>query len=79
MSTPWMTAVAPKAFLTSRIATEAIHSSRAARAALRVFFFVFSTVRRSGTSVQTKSSRFRPSKSKPDVRSGPTAVGRWRP
>src|SRR5512143_351996 len=45
ISTPWMTAVAPKAFRTSRIATEAIHSSQAAAAALRIIFSVFSTAR----------------------------------
>jgi hypothetical protein len=44
MSTPWMTAVAPNALRTSRIATEAIHSSQAARAASHIFFFIFSTL-----------------------------------
>src|SRR5262249_9236117 len=38
-STPWITAVAPKAFRTSRIATEAIHSSRG-RARPVVFFIL---------------------------------------
>src|SRR5689334_19490810 len=39
MSTPWMTLVAPKAFFTSRIATDAIHSSRGHIAA---YAYVFS-------------------------------------
>jgi hypothetical protein len=44
MSTPWMTLVAPKAFRTSRIATEAIHSSRGRRGSpmyFSLFFFFF--------------------------------------
>jgi hypothetical protein len=43
MSTPWMTAVAPKAFRTSRIATEAIHSSLAT-AVSRLFLFGFGII-----------------------------------
>src|SRR5262245_35335050 len=37
-STPWITAVAPKAFRTSRIATEAIHSSRGCPGSLSCYF-----------------------------------------
>ena len=40
MSTPWITAVAPKAFRTSRIATEAIHSSQATEAVFCLLSFV---------------------------------------
>src|SRR5439155_25132181 len=42
MSTPWMTLAAPKAFRTSRIATEAINSSRVTYARFLVFFLFFS-------------------------------------
>ena len=70
MSTPWMTSVAPKALRTSRIATEAIHSSQGAAAALRAYFSLaysaVSMVRRLQTPAQRKSSGFRLSKSKPD-------------
>src|SRR5262245_42740136 len=38
MSTPWITAVAPKAFRTSRIATEAIRSSRGCPGSLSRYF-----------------------------------------
>jgi hypothetical protein len=69
MSTPWITAVTPKAFRTSRIATEAIHSSQAGTTAVRIFFFVFSAVLAGGgwTISRTKSSFFRPPKCKPDL------------
>src|SRR5262249_22456522 len=45
MSTPWMTAVAPKDFRTSRIATDAIHSSQGRRLGRCVLLCVSAPVR----------------------------------
>src|SRR5262245_23237465 len=81
MSTPWITAVAPKAFRTSRIATEAIHSSRSYCGGFVPSFLRFGAIRadaRVRTPAQGKSSGFRQSKSKPDLRlvgTQPIALG----
>ena len=55
MSMPWMTAVAPKAFRTSLIATEAIHSSPLARR--EILYFGLLALRSAATNSASRAAR----------------------